>query len=78
MKSIKDIRCHSILAGLGMFISTVLETSGVGTIRHERVEMRDEGHIREHSPCFARLVQTQRFAPQAFIKAGMQTSKAYT
>jgi len=39
-----------------MFISTVLEISGIGTIRHERMETRDEGHIREHSPCFARLV----------------------
>jgi len=61
-----------------MFISTVLEMSGIGTIQHERAEMRDEGYIRECLPCFTRLVQTRRFAPQAFIKAGMRTSKAYT
>jgi len=61
-----------------MFISTVLETSGVGMIRHECMETRDEGHIRERLPCFARLVQMQRFAPWAFIKAGVRTSKAYT
>jgi len=78
MKSVKDIHCHSISVGLGMFISMVLETSGIGTIQHECVETRDEGHIRECSPCFARLVQMQSFAPWAFIKAGVQTSKAYT
>jgi len=61
-----------------MFISTVLETSGIGTIQHERAETRDEGHIRECSPCFTRLVQMQHFAPWAFIKAGVRTSKAYT
>jgi len=32
MKSVENICCHSILVGLGMFISTVLETSGIGTI----------------------------------------------
>jgi len=78
MKSVEDIRCHSISVGLGMFISTVLETSGVGTIQHEHTETRDKGHIRECSPCFARLVQTRHFAPWAFIKASMRTSKAYT
>ena len=58
MKSIKNICSFSMYAGLGMFISTVLETSGVTAVRHQRAETRDEGHIRERLLCSARLVQT--------------------
>lgn len=78
MKSIENIRCHSGYAGLGMLISTVFETSGVFAIRHERAETRDEGHIRERSPCPARLVQTRRFASRAFVKVGVLARIAYT
>ena len=78
MKSIENIRCCSRYAGLCMFISTVLETSGIGAIRHECVEMRDEGHIRECSPCSAGLVQMRHFALWAFVKVSVWTNIAYT
>jgi len=59
MEPIKNIRCRSggAHAGLCMFIGTVLEASGIGAIRYQHAEMRDEGHIRECSPCSARPIQ---------------------
>src|SRR5579863_10277399 len=78
MKPIKNIRCHPWHAGLCVLIGTVLETSGVGAIRHQRAKTRDEGHIRERSPCSATLVQTRRFTLRAFVKFGVRTSIAYT
>jgi len=80
MEPIKNIHCHSGGAhvGLCMFIGTVLEASGVGAIQYQCMETRDEGHIREHSPCLARPIQMQRFALQAFFKFRIQTSIADT
>lgn len=78
MEPIENIRRRPGHGGLCMFIGPVLETSGVGPIRHERTETRDKGHIRKCSPCSARLVQTRRFALRAFVKVSVQTSIAYT
>jgi len=80
MEPIKNICCHSGGAhvGLCMFIGMVLEVSGVGAIRYQRVEPRDEGHIREHLPCSARPIQTRCFALQAFFKFSIRTSIADT
>jgi hypothetical protein len=78
MTSIKDICCFSMYAGLGMFMSTILETSGVTAVRHQRAETRDEGHIRKRPPYSARPVQTRLFAPRAFVKVGIRSGIAYT
>jgi len=80
MKPIENIRCHSggVHVGLRMFIGTVLEMSSVGAIRHQHVEMRDEGHIGERLSCSARPIQMRRSTLRAFFKFSIQTSIAYT
>jgi len=80
MEPIKNICCRSggAHAGLCMFIGMVLEASGIGAIQYQRTETRDEGHIREYSPCSARLIQMRHFALQAFFKFSIWTSIADT
>jgi hypothetical protein len=75
MEPIKNICCLPGFTCPWVFLSMVLETSGIEAIRHECMETRDKGHIGKHLPCSTRC-QSQCLAIWAFIKVSIQTSIA--